>query len=138
MEPVRKRVDVYHYESGVGEIIARLLNRSNYSAEYLPISRGMPLGKVAEEISERKPDLVFLSLNFGSAMIGASRSQEGLEELVKIREKSQVPVVMVTGGDTTYREEALRRGANGYLLVGQSMPEELITLADKLTGQTQS
>ena len=127
-----KKIHIYHYERGVGELIAEILSRRNYVAEYIPISREVAFGSIAEEIATKNPDLVFLALNFGSAVGAGTRFQEGLEELARIKARSQVPVVMVTAGGTSYREEALRKGANEYLTFPFNV-NELVSLVDKLT-----
>ena len=129
----QKSVIVYHYDGELAEVIADALKNRNYNAQYRVVTRGIKAGEIATEIAQKKPDLVFLPLNFGEGIPsknGLVRYQEGLEELVRIRGKSKVPVVMVTGGGNTYREEALRRGANEYLPIPFEL-KQLFELANK-------
>ena len=130
----QKKVFVYHYYDGIGQQIAFDLGRSNYSAEYIQINRQVSRGTIADDVAVRKPNLVFLSLNFGRNVGIDTRFQEGLEELVKIKERSDIPVVLVTGGGSTFREEAMRRGASGYLEIPYTI-DELIRLSERLTSQ---
>ena len=129
----QKKIAVYHYSKVVGEVIAELL-KQDYSAEYIPISRKTLPGHIAEDINLRSPDLVFISLNFGDSTshpIDSTSFNEGLEALVKIKNMKSLPVVIVTGYGDNYREEALAKGADGYLML-PAKREQILELANIL------
>jgi CheY-like chemotaxis protein len=128
-----KKVQVYHYDNPIGTIIERNLNElGTYSAQFSQVTRLTSPVAVSDDVIEKKPDLVFLSLNFERG----NMYQEGLVALVAIRQKSQVPVVMVSGS-SQYEEEALEKGANTYLQT-PFYRNPLLELADRLTSQPQS
>ena len=118
---------VVHYVTGLAEIIADVLKGKGYSAACMKVS-GDDLGKVAQQVVDRNPDLVFLSLNFGKGYLRKDkeakptwlRREEGLAELVNIRHRSGVPVVIVSSSSNGPRIEALRNGAIRYYEMNSS------------------
>jgi DNA-binding response OmpR family regulator len=97
----------------VRELVATILTRAGYRVE------GVPDGESAlTSFSRARPDVVLLDVG----LPGLS----GWEVLARLRERSGVPIAMVTGiADDASKVRALNNGADDYLVKSTS-PAELV------------
>jgi len=85
-----------------------------------------------------RPTIIFLGLVMPMVVNGRSvtTAKAGLSLLEKIKtndELKSIKVIIFTGYDEEkYRKQAMKLGADGYLLKGENMPHELIAFIEKL------
>ena len=128
----RGKVQIYHYEEAVAKLFKKFLDDAMYVANYEIVKPSTSIEYIAEDINEKSPDLVFLALEFG----WPHERNQGLEVLVKVRQKSEVPVVMVTS-NSNYRTDMVNlveskiSGCNGYLVLPSGIGKS-VNFADAL------
>lgn len=81
---------------------------------------------VLSRLKKLKPDVVVLDVRLNN--------EDGLELLEKLRQKTAIPVVMLSMYED-YEQEALERGACAYLVKGRDIHEFYRTLREA-AGQT--
>src|SRR3954470_13272082 len=115
----RATVLVVEDASSVRELVAMFLGRAGYAVEVAGDGED-----ALAAFSRVRPDLVLLDVN----LPGLS----GWEVLARLRERSNVPIAMVTGiGDDASKVRAFTAGADDYLLKTAS-PVELVARAGAL------
>ncbi len=105
------RVLLVEDEAVLGEALRRTLVREGYPTE-LVASGSAALASVAE----REPDVVLLDMGLPD--------RDGIGVCREIRERSRVPILVITGrGDVSARVQGLRSGADDYLVKPVSTDE---------------
>ena len=113
-----KTVSIIHREEALVNVFEAMIGPAGYgykTASHYVNSDTTP-AQVARMVQEDNSDLVLLAVNFtkyDTPIPSRDRAAEGLNALDEI--KDDVPVVMVTGAGDIYKDEALKRGATGYL-----------------------
>lgn len=98
-----KQILIVEDDKEICEEVKLLLNTSGYEAEYL-----IDFKNTAEEIIRKNPDLVLLDIQIPY--------KSGEIVLKELREKSQIPVIMVTSRDTEIDEVlSMSYGADDYI-----------------------
>ena len=122
-----KKVLVYYYDDAVGRAITRRLQYQGYVAEYIHLDNSTPAQNLAEDIEIGGIDLVVLPLYFGSLFHDQKR---GLEAIVKIRERSRVPIIVLSTDSSNYGITDLVNvsliGAEGFVV----LPNGVLNIAE--------
>lgn len=133
MEP--KKIAIIHRDEP-GNTLANLAQFLGYTTSTMQVGMGTTPQQVASFVDGVEPNLVLLAENYISFNDPAVRAYftqreyevtlegvkgikggEGIEALVKIRENHpNLPVFMVSGGPR-HKEEAMKKGATGYLIL---------------------
>ncbi len=104
--------------------ILRLLNRILESAGY-DVALATNSALALELLEKHKPDLVLLDIRMPAL--------DGFQTLALIRQRSTVPVIMLTGNrDVTAVRDTLGLGADDYVRKPFSTPELLARIKAKL------
>lgn len=97
--------------------------------------------KLAEDLIDSPktmPDIIFLDLALPMLVNGSiiTTPEAGFLLLKKIKENPQkrhIKVIMYSGyNEKEIQDRALSLGADGYLVKGENMPQELVAFIDKL------
>lgn len=109
-----KTVMVLEDEPLLFELLHDLLELEGYQ-----VTKPKTFANVVDELSADQPDAVIIDVNLKAA--------NGLDLLSKIRAHQELKdmVVLLTSG-SDYRQEALKLGADGFLMKPY-MPEDLLT-----------
>jgi DNA-binding response OmpR family regulator len=107
------RVLVVEDDSPTRELVAIVLRRGGHDVEQAADGE-----RALEAFLSQRPDLVMLDLGLPG--------EDGLHLLDRLREISEVPVVVLSGlSDETAKVRALMRGADDYIVKPASAPELL-------------
>jgi DNA-binding response OmpR family regulator len=101
-------------EAMLVELLQDLLRLEGYT-----VTKPQSLDHFLEELSAARPEAVLIDVNLKQAngldLLSKIRADQGLKDMV---------VLLSSGSD--YRQEALQRGADGFLMKPY-MPEDLLT-----------
>lgn len=117
----QKKIVILHKDATLVEVLADMVRALGHIPHSKLIGIATTPTDVVSFVRDSSPDLVLLAENFGGGQHDPAATNkgvykgEGIEALVAIRNSGYtMPVFMVSGGPQ-YHEEAIRRGANGYL-----------------------
>ena len=111
------RVLVVEDDDPTRELVAIVLRRGGHEVDQAADGK-----RALGAFLSRRPDLVMLDLGLPG--------EDGLQVLDRLREISQVPVVVLSGlSDETAKVRALMRGADDYVVKPASAPELLARVA---------
>ena len=126
METQPKKIAIVHKDALLMSTLARFSQVLGYDVATLLVDPDTEPQKVASFVEEHQPDLVLLAENYQKSIpyeliaegkrVEEFKKGEGLEALVEIRKTHPTtPIVMISGAPR-HREDALAKGATGYLI----------------------
>ena len=107
-----KKVTVVHRELSYPQTFADYAAQIGYASSAKVVDQTTNIPDILSFIEREASDLILLGVNFTGG-----RDGRGLEVLARVKTNphtASTPVVMVSGGYDA-RQEAIRRGANGYI-----------------------
>lgn len=118
---MKKRILVVDDDAGVLEALYEILNLHGY--EVFPVQRG---DKVFESIVKHNPDLILMDI-----MLSGMDGRTICRALRAIDSTSNIPIILLSGGNYEHQATLQRSAANDYL----AKPFDMNTLISKIENQ---
>lgn len=117
----QKKIAILHKDQSLVEVLEDMIKALGHTSHSKLVGSATTSTDVVSFVRDSRPDLVLLAENFGGGRYDPSVASkdiyrgEGIGALAAIRDSGYtIPVFMVSGGPEYY-DEAMRRGATGYL-----------------------
>ena len=105
------RLGVISYDLGFLDTAPFMARHHNYEYNALPVATSTTIDDAITFVRDYKPSLLFLEVNWNQS----PPDRKGLDALVRINQLENPPAVYMTSGDEIYRQEAIGKGAAGYI-----------------------
>ena len=117
----QKTIAVIHRDKGLASTLAEMAQQLGYSSLVMIVDSASAPQQVSSFVDRVSPDLVLLAENYQrwipvqGTKIEDFKLGEGIDALVEIRKNHPTLPVYMVSGNPKHMEEAMQRGANGYL-----------------------
>lgn len=152
---LQKKVAIIDKETGLGlTCLADLAQSWGYAVDTMSVGKHTKPEEVSSFVANCRPNLIILAENYMSMsdisreydvvpdmemriqMLNSIKRGEGIDALVKIREKDKITPIYMVSAAPHYADKALAAGANGYYVF--SAPKGFSAFRELLASNLQS